>query len=252
MTERQIILSIVSVTFRDHVGLRRTLESVVPLTQHAQVELIVVDGSAEEQTRDWVGGLPGIKLVSEPDEGIYDAMNKGARLARGSHIWFLNGGDLADLDAVRPEDLVRRLVDSTDSVHMFGYGIASGAGVTWRRARSQRYLRHALPTSHQAMFFPTVAFRNVGGYDLTYRVAADYYIAARLYVDGVQFVQHPEPIARFEVGGLSTQHAAQIAVDARRVQEEVLMIGRLERTASNWRHGISRWYRSVRFRTGNV
>ena len=93
------ILSIVTVTKNCASTLRRTLVSVQAVKQNAveqsSIEYIVVDGMSSDGTLDLVKQFRNLvdRLVSEPDSGIYNAMNKGVRLARGSYVLFINGDD---------------------------------------------------------------------------------------------------------------------------------------------------------------
>lgn len=243
------LLSVVSVTFDDPDGIERTLGSLSRLVSLGLVEVIVVDGSENPQTSSLVAKLDWPILISEPDAGIYDAMNKGARCAQGRFVWFLNGGDEAVVGPSVTDLLIRCLAGEQgyDDVHLFGYGIRGRSGIVWRRPRPARYLRHALPTSHQAILFPIPAFRSVGGYDVSYRMSGDYYLAAALYSLGYTFVTHEERIAIFEVGGVSSTNAARIAADASRIQREVLRVGPLGRWSSALRHRLARIYRRLRY-----
>ena len=88
-------VSVVSVTFDNNSGLRATLSSLAAL-RHSPLEVIVVDGASSEATRDMLAefskSLPLI-IISEPDDGIYHAMNKGRRIATGDFVHYLNAGD---------------------------------------------------------------------------------------------------------------------------------------------------------------
>jgi putative colanic acid biosynthesis glycosyltransferase len=231
---------VVSVTFRDEEGIAKTIESLRPFLADKRFELIVVDGGVSSLLAEQLSIVPNVHLISEKDQGIYDAMNKGARIARGDHIWFLNGGDSAttvDLQASRLAEIVR---SKPAALHMFGYGIATGRGIVWRRSRGSGYIRHALPTSHQAMLFPRREYWDVGGYDLSFEVSADYHLAAKLAASGVELSTNRERLAVFSLGGLSTVRAREISGDAERVQREVLGLGWSQRVVSRWRHAGSR------------
>jgi glycosyltransferase involved in cell wall biosynthesis len=89
-------ISVVTVTYNNAAGLAATLQSVAEL-QEKPFEILVIDGSSTDDTRAVVDrcrpGLP-IRFVTEPDRGIYDAMNKGQRLATGDLLHYLNAGDV--------------------------------------------------------------------------------------------------------------------------------------------------------------
>ncbi|WP_416211732.1 glycosyltransferase [Microbacterium xanthum] len=233
------VLSIVTVTFRDADGLRATLDSLETVLSDPRVECIVVDGSMDPATRAHCEAMR-VRLISEPDDGIYDAMNKGVSAAHGKYIWFLNGGDRASgMNVAAWRALVDLLCSENEEMHTFGYEIESDRRRQVRSARPGVYIWHALPSSHQAILFPREATLRVGGYDLSYVVSADYQLAACLFKDGLRFRRHRQVIARFVTGGTSTVNAAQIAVDAGRVQREILRLPRLLRGLSRGLHTLS-------------
>lgn len=239
------MLSVITVTFEDPLGLRDTLQSISSLLGRRDCEVIVVNGSADSATAEILGRFPGVKLIAEPDFGIYDAMNKGIAAASGDFLWFLNGGDKATFEAMSADELLAILKNDPEVVWLFGFKLSNRKRMIQRRPRRAKYLLHGLPTSHQAMFFPYNSVREIGGYDLSYKISSDYYLAARLFAEGVQFRRRDEPVAIFEIGGTSTKHAEQIAKDAERVQREVIGVSGLRRCCSRIRHRLSRAARSL-------
>ena len=100
--------SIITVTFNAGKVLEKTIQSVISQT-YRNVEYILVDGKSKDNTlsiadtyKEWIHCL-----VSEPDKGLYDAMNKGIRLATGDYLCFLNAGD-----KFHDQDTLQRMVDS--------------------------------------------------------------------------------------------------------------------------------------------
>jgi len=85
-------LSIITITYNDKKGLEYTLESCGELP--TSVEYIVVDGNSNDGTKEYLNSLPEkISWTSEPDTGLYDAMNKGLSRATGEYVLFMNSGD---------------------------------------------------------------------------------------------------------------------------------------------------------------
>lgn len=101
-------LTLITVTYNAEAVLERTLQSVQRQTVREGVELLVVDGASTDGTLDIIRRYPDVvtRWISEPDRGIYDAMNKGLALATGEYVWFLNAGD--------------ELHDETTLDHFFG------------------------------------------------------------------------------------------------------------------------------------
>jgi glycosyltransferase involved in cell wall biosynthesis len=89
-----LLLSIVTITYNNLEGLKRTCRSLDELRNHAEVEWIVVDGGSTDETVDFLNAEIHVRYSSEPDKGIYDAMNKGIGKANGKYLWFLNAGDI--------------------------------------------------------------------------------------------------------------------------------------------------------------
>ena len=110
-------ISIITVVYNGekHIGL--TIESVLKQSYSA-IEYIIVDGKSTDGTLKVIKEFQGIhKLISEPDEGLYDAMNKGLKAATGDYIWFLNSGD-----QVYDTDTVQKMVEGMEGLPDIIYG----------------------------------------------------------------------------------------------------------------------------------
>lgn len=239
-----MLLSVVSVTFNDEVGLRRTLASLRDLAESGlPIEFLVQDGGSQY---DWTllsADFPFASFSSAPDSGIYDAMNSGLARSRGRYVWFLNGGD--EFTGVLDRDCLRDVLVSDNRILLFDYERVSTRGLTRRPARADSYLWHALPTSHQAILYPGEVAR-ANPYDLSYRVAADYAFTARLAASGSSFRILHTSIARFYDGGMSSVNSRQVARDANRVQREILRNSAIRRALSQFRHLLSRTHLRIR------
>ncbi|MBT2502712.1 glycosyltransferase [Curtobacterium sp. ISL-83] len=237
-------LSIVTITYNDDDGLARTLASLTELVHVAgdDLEVVVVDGGESVATRDLVGEwTPAAVLISEPDEGIYDAMNKGLDRVHGGHVWFLNGGDeaLTDWTALRGV-----LAGNQGSVVLADYVLAGRTVDRARSSRPPRSMWHALPTSHQAIFYPLAGI-GAARYDRRFGIVADYAFTADLYARDVPFARSSLPVARFHLDGVSNEHARLIGEQAGVVQREILRTALPLRLVSRLRHVASRRYRQI-------
>lgn len=213
-------LSILTVTFRDLSGLAKTLDSLESLRVQAgdQIEVIVQDGGTDG-IEHVSARYPTVDFKSMPDGGIYEGMNTAIARSSGQSLWFLNGGDLNVIDDWHrvAEFLDRHPRD----LCLFDYHLNLGSRVARVAARPALYLHHGLPTSHQAIMYPAEPLRT-SGYDLSYRIVGDYELTARLWAAGVPTATLHLPVAEFSAGGTSQQQAHRIAVEARRVQREIL------------------------------
>ena len=171
-------LTVVTVCRNALADLKPTVESV--LEQKAKgrigIEHVVVDGASTDGSPEWLAAQQAAgnieRYVSEPDAGIYDAMNKGINLARGHVLAFLNAGDTYRADA----DLaacVLPIVEGNCAYTAASALICGGIlnGNLFRPRYDVCYL--AEPCSHQAFFTPVALYRALGGYDTAYRCAAD-------------------------------------------------------------------------------
>ena len=87
-------LSIITIVYNNKDNLIKTIKSVREQT-YKNIEYIIVDGGSTDGTVDVIKQNPDLiaKYITEPDDGIYDAMNKGLKLATGDYLWFMNSGD---------------------------------------------------------------------------------------------------------------------------------------------------------------
>jgi glycosyltransferase involved in cell wall biosynthesis len=174
------LFSIITVTYNAEKTLERTILSIVNQT-YLYIEYIVVDGNSSDHTQDIIKQYESAisHRVSEPDAGLYDAMNKGLQRATGDYVWFLNAGDViptsatveqisASLSALpRPASIV---YGETDIVNSAGNFIAhrrlkAPATLTWKS------FRMGMLVSHQSFI---VQREMAPLFDLRYRFSADF------------------------------------------------------------------------------
>ncbi len=170
-----IFFSIVTINYNNADGLKKTIESVV--SQSCQdFEYIVIDGVSLDHSIEVLAHFKNTisTYISEPDHGVYDAMNKGWKLARGEYVLFLNSGDVfADVSVL---ENVNKVIDlSADIVygcHLWG----TNSGERWNPKKEFRFrevLNHT-PISHQATFIKKAQLEKVGGFKTNYKIIADW------------------------------------------------------------------------------
>lgn len=197
-------IAVVTINYNDVKGLRETCRSVMSQDMRP-AEWIIVDGASSDGTQEFLPTLTehATKIVSEPDKGIYDAHNKGAKLATAPWVMFLNGGDtLAETGTLTA--LTRTLAEAGDAAVVYGDVIIfDGAGKEfYRRGRPIGFLRLNNMTSHQSCIYRREIFDN-NPYDLDFPICADYDLHCRLYAAGARFKYVPLAIARYLAGGSS-------------------------------------------------
>src|SRR5574343_826155 len=91
-----MMLSVISIAYNNINGLKKSLEVFSDHSFNGEIELVVVDGNSKDGTKEFLATQSICQnWVSEPDKGIYNAMNKGLKMAKGDYVWFLNSGDFA-------------------------------------------------------------------------------------------------------------------------------------------------------------
>jgi len=204
--------SIVTVCYNPGETILACLRSVAE-QGYPHIEHIVIDGASPDGTAERIAALEWFKgrLVSEPDKGIYDAMNKGAALATGDYLGFLNADDwLGDPDAIARlavaaaahpgADAVQGDVVIVDPDKPGRQRYYSGAG-NW-----QQRLRWGQMPPHPGFYMRSDLFREMGGFATDYRIAADYDLMLRFFCTaGRKAVHVPAPIVTMATGGVSNQ-----------------------------------------------
>ena len=173
------LVTIITVSYNASQTIRRTIDSVLG-QGYPNVDYIVVDGGSTDGTREILEGYgEQLRFISEPDQGIYDAMNKGLALARGEWIHLLNADDwYADGDALARA--VPRL--DADSANYFDMLRVYGDGRTVLQSRSVKrwmlYISAFLP--HPALIVSRAQYNAIGLFDANLKIASDHDFILRL------------------------------------------------------------------------
>lgn len=207
-------ISIITVSYNSAETLRDIIESILHQT-HKDIDYIVIDGASSdgsvELLREYEPKFDGrMRWVSEPDKGLYDAMNKGIRAASGDFVLFLNADDVfADYDVLSDVAEFIGLHPEADviygnSVQVFEYG-------SYQVRPGQAYLNHKMCISHQATFVRTELLRS-HPFDTRFRYAADFEQLSHFYLSGAKFVHFDRDIAQVEMrGGTTFDHQIESA-----------------------------------------
>ncbi len=210
-------------------ALRRTVESVLA-QGYPGLEYWIVDGASTDGTPTWLGtlGSLGVRWVSEPDRGIADAMNKGARLATGEWIAHLHADDEYLPGAL---EAVAACI-SPDVDVLCGWLVKREAvGETVYQCAPDR-LEAEMTVNHPATFVRRALFERHGGFDPGYPNAMDYEFFLRLHRAGARFAVIPRPLARMAHGGQSERDVTRTLTECREIRR---------------RHSPSAWHRSEAF-----
>jgi putative colanic acid biosynthesis glycosyltransferase len=227
------LFSIITVTRNNLEGLRLTHSSLTPQTGR-DYEWIVVDGASADETPDFLANT-NARWTSEPDSGIYDAMNKGLERASGEWLLFLNAGDrLAGPETLQAIADTLAAAENTPAL-IFGDSLEQDGEnpPAHKPARPASGLKLGLFTHHQSMLYNRAALDNHAGlaplrYDTRYAIAADYDLTARLLARAPQTLYLARPICIFESGGLSQQNAATGRAEQFEIRKNLNLCGPFE------------------------
>lgn len=205
-------ISIVTATYNSGATLRDTLESVLA-QDYDDFEHIIVDGGSKDNTLDIVREFEPrykgrLRWISEPDRGIYDAMNKGVMMAGGDVVGLLNSDDFYTSDDVL--STVSREIRDFDAVYGdVHYVDASDVGRMVRYYSSAKFrrwkMRLGFMPAHPSFYCRRTVYTRFGLFDLSYGIAADFEQLLRLiFVNGIHTKYIPKDFVTMRMGGASS------------------------------------------------
>ncbi|MBQ9284776.1 MAG: glycosyltransferase [Bacteroidaceae bacterium] len=211
---KRLKVSIITVTYNSARTIRDTIASVLCQT-YPDIEYIVVDGASADNTvdilrqdEDKFGGR--MRWLSEKDRGIYDAMNKGIRMATGDVVGILNSDDFFTADNVI-EQMVKAFDDNTvdatyGDIHFIRDGHPEKCIRYYSSHRfSPRWLRFGFMPAHPSFYARREVFERAGLYKTDYKIGADYEMMVRLFcVHKIKAAYQPLDFVTMRTGGTST------------------------------------------------
>ncbi|MBJ7591783.1 glycosyltransferase [Aeromonas veronii] len=205
-----MLLSVITINYNDIDGLKCTSQSVRDFSASCKydVEYIVIDGGSIDGSERYLSDIVSenefhnVKVISESDNGIYDAMNKGLGLVseKSDYVIFMNAGDIFNTKA--GEVLNNTLM--TEVIEVFGIDSKSKNGdlINIRRIKTVTDIEKWPCFPHQATFIST-PYHRAFKYTEKYRILSDYDFFCRSYISGVGIRLHSEIISVFAQGGVS-------------------------------------------------
>ncbi len=203
-------ISIITATFNSEKTIAQTIESVLS-QNYSDFEHIIVDGLSSDNTLKIVSSYKEkyagrLKIISEKDRGIYDAMNKGIKSADGEVIGILNSDDvLAQSNALTliAKEFESEKCDAVYSDLMFMDEETMSKPVRKWTSRSGSYKLGWHPP-HPTLYVEKSVYEKLGTFDLNYKIAADYDFMLRLMKSGAKLAYIPETLVHMRAGGVST------------------------------------------------
>lgn len=202
-------ISIITVAYNSEATIRDTIESVISQS-YSNIEYIIIDGKSKDKTleianeyRDKIS-----VLISEQDKGIYDAMNKGIKLATGDVVGIINSDDIFfDVNSVkRIADAFAQGVDAVygDLIYVSREDTAKKSRVYSSKIFSKKTIRFGIMLAHPTFYVKKIFFEENGYYKTNYRVAADFELIARFITKGINAFYIPSYLVKMREGGVSS------------------------------------------------
>lgn len=205
------VISVITVCYNSAATLGRSLQSVAE-QDWPKVEHIVIDGASNDGSTEIIEHYrPNIaQIVIEPDQGIYDAMNKGLDRASGDIICFLNADDHYTSSNVLSHVAEQMSSHGLDALlGDVGFFHEKESTRMVRRYRSDRFTPMRLAwgwmPAHPALFLRKEVFQRVGGFKTDYRIAGDFeFIVRAFHGQSLRYRHLPEILVHMQTGGAST------------------------------------------------
>lgn len=238
-------VTVITACYQSEATIQKAIDSVASQTWPS-IEYIVIDGASRDATVGIIQrNLSKIAhFVSEPDNGVYQAMNKGLKLATGDVIAFLNSDDVY----TNPQ-VIETVVRDMQAGHLdalFGDVVFFHPGNPHKVIRTYNSGRFnpsrigwGWMPAHPALFIKRHVYEDFGFFREDYRIAGDYEFIARIFKDGKLKSQHIDQVlVRMQTGGLSTAGFAA----SYRLNKEILRACRQNGVRTNWFMLLSKYF----------
>jgi len=221
MNDNLPLISIITVVFNDVKTIEQTIQSVIQ-QPYENKEYIIIDGGSTDGTVDVIKKYESALSywVSEHDEGIFDAMNKGIAHAKGELIGILNAGDWYEPNIFTTIVKYYRESGSDQVIHglirnYLDEEFYSMVGNSIRRLRYDMI-------QHATCFVPQKLYQTYGYFNADYKYSADYDLILRFVNRGVKFCFVEKPITNFRLGGISSTPKAEREMYRVRVSHRII------------------------------
>ncbi len=197
-------LSIITINYNNALGLQKTVESVIS-QRYLDMEYIIVDGGSTDNSIDIIKEYEAFidKWVAEKDKGIYNALNKGIKMATGDYLLFLNSGDhfynsdvlINNVHHINSKDLI------VFDIHLYGLGYDY---IHSHPDELQFSFLFEETFAHQSVFIKRSLFDKIGLYDETLKVVSDWKFFIYAIASGATYICIHNVLSTFYFGGISS------------------------------------------------
>ena len=202
-------ITIVTISYNSEKTIERTIQSVIS-QKYDNTEYWIIDGKSTDSTmkivKEYAEKYDFIKYISEKDNGISDAFNKGIKKSTGELIGLINSDDCLAEGALQT---VNEIYLKTKADVIYGDTIVHDVdnGLTlYKHAGKPEQLKYEMPFIHQSSFIKRSVYEEYGMYSSEYKICMDYDMLARIFRKGCTFANTEKILSIFQYGGTSCQH----------------------------------------------
>jgi glycosyltransferase involved in cell wall biosynthesis len=199
-------VSVITISYNNAEGLLRTMDSVIK-QDYTDYEYIVIDGGSSDNSKEIINSFADkiTYWVSEPDRGVYHAMNKGIAVAKGEYLHFLNAGDIYASDDVLSKVFVKDYDASLlRGIQICDYGNRQERWLNLGDRDVTLYDMYVNTLLHQATFIKSDLFQKYGLYDEDLKIVSDWKFFLQAILGGEKTIYLGFDVVVFEMEGIST------------------------------------------------
>ncbi len=212
------LVTIITVCWNSAKTIEQMIRSVMDQT-YGNVEHLVIDGGSTDGTLDILRTYDASigYFLSEPDEGLYHAMNKGLELAQGDYILMLNSDDWYQPDTVARLAAAMEYSGYDFAGALARYVNADGSSYVLRSMPFDHSVLLRMPLRHETMMIPATLYDRIGPYNTDYPIIADYEFTVRLFEAGATYYELRDPLLNFRTEGVSNTAKDRLDAEMRRL-----------------------------------
>ena len=200
-------VSVITISYNANQTIEKTLNSVANQS-YKNIEYIIVDGGSMDNTLDICNSFPHVsKIISEPDNGVYDAFNKGLKLATGDIIGFLNADDIF-FNENSVQEIVNAFSNNETDIVYGNLDYINENGKVIRNWKSRPYeiglIKKAWMPAHPTFYCKKEVYDRLGGYNDSFKIGGDFELCLRfLEVNNVPSFYLNKKLIKMLIGGIS-------------------------------------------------
>lgn len=207
--EKPELFSIITINLNNLDGLKKTHRSIERQTFDS-FEWIVIDGNSSDETKKFLRELKDERYswISEPDDGIYDAMNKGLERSKGDYVIFMNSGDVLYESNVLEK--TKKYIEKSNPDLIYGDSCEYiNEELVYKPSHPHKWIENGMFTHHQSIFYKRLIALNIQ-YDLNYLIAADYAFTCNFLKESSHISYIPNAICIFDKSGITSSYKIKV------------------------------------------